>query len=212
MPDLDGIEVARQIRALNSASALLPLLAFTSSYSPGTRNFKEMGFNGFLSKPVHRDKLIHMLEQLLAEKGEEQPITPSQVVEPAKQAVRILLAEDNPVNRKLATYLFTKGGYQVRTVNNGVKAVEVYTSAPDEFDIIFMDVQMPDMDGIDATRTIRSRGFKKIPIIAMTAYAMKGDREKCLQAGMNDYISKPIKQEAVFAMIKKWTLKDDKIG
>lgn len=212
MPDLDGIEVARQIRRLNSASALLPLLAFTSSYSPGARNFKDLGFDGFLSKPVHRDKLIHKLERLLAERGEEQPIAPSQVAEPAKQAVRILLAEDNPVNRKLATYLFINAGHQVKTVNNGAKAVNLYTSAPDDFDIIFMDVQMPDMDGIEATNTIRSRGFKKIPIIAMTAYAMKGDREKCLQAGMNDYISKPIKQEAVFAMIKKWTLKDDENG
>jgi len=211
MPDLDGIEVARQIRGLNSASALLPLLAFTSSYSPGARNFKELGFDGYLSKPVHRDKLIRMLEQLLAERGQVEETAGKKENPPLAgtptQSIRILLAEDNPVNRKLATYLFTKGGHEVRAVNNGVKAVNVFTAAPDDFDIVFMDVQMPEMDGIEATRTIRARGFEKIPIIAMTAHALKGDREECLQAGMNDYISKPIRREAVFAMVKKWALK-----
>jgi len=213
MPDLDGIEVARQIRGLNSVSALLPLLAFTSSYSPGARNFKELGFDGYLSKPVHRDKLIRMLEQLLAERGQVEETAGKKENPPLAgtptQSIRILLAEDNPVNRKLATYLFTKGGHEVRAVNNGVKAVNVFTAAPDDFDIVFMDVQMPEMDGIEATRTIRARGFEKIPIIAMTAHALKGDREECLQAGMNDYISKPIRREAVFAMVKKWALKNN---
>jgi CheY-like chemotaxis protein len=104
-------------------------------------------------------------------------------------------------------HFFTKAGYRLETVNNGAKAVNLYTSGPDDFDIIFMDVQMPEMDGIEATRVIRSRGFTEIPIIAITAQAMKGDREKCLAAGMNDYISKPIRREAVFAMVKKWALK-----
>ncbi|MCP5049891.1 MAG: response regulator, partial [bacterium] len=134
-------------------------------------------------------------------------LTQHSIVDEAKQSTRILLVEDNPINQKLANRLLTKAGYQVKVVNNGVEALSLYTAAPDQFDVIFMDVQMPEMDGIEATHVIRSKGFTEIPIIAMTAQAMKGDREKCLEAGMNDYISKPIKQEAVFAMVKKWTFK-----
>jgi CheY-like chemotaxis protein len=214
MPDISGIEVARQIRRLNSPSAHLPLLAFTSSYSQRAKDFRDLGFDGFLPKPVRRSKLIQMLEQLLGERGEtrteketpkgEGMLTQHSIADAAKQSTRILLVEDNPINQKLATRILSKAGYQVKVVIDGLEAVSVYTSAPDQFDVILMDVQMPEMDGIAATRAIRSRGFAQIPIIAMTAQAMKGDREKCLEAGMNDYISKPIKREAVFAMVKKW--------
>lgn len=124
-----------------------------------------------------------------------------------KQSVRILLAEDNPVNQKLAHLVLTKAGYTVTIADNGKEAVEIYSRSPDTYDLIFMDVQMPEMDGIEATRTIRAGGFNDIPIIAMTAHAMKGDRERCLAAGMNDYIAKPIKRELVFEMINIWILK-----
>ncbi|MBW2109738.1 MAG: response regulator, partial [Deltaproteobacteria bacterium] len=117
---------------------------------------------------------------------------------------RILLAEDNPVNQKLARMMLTKAGYHVDIVNNGREAVEKYTNSPDDFDIILMDVQMPEMDGLQAAKTIRKDGFNKIPIVAMTAHAMKGDREKCIEAGMSDYITKPIKKEVVFEMVEKW--------
>jgi signal transduction histidine kinase/ligand-binding sensor domain-containing protein/DNA-binding response OmpR family regulator len=219
LPDLSGIEVAQQIRSLDSPAAGLPLLAFTSSYPQRAKDFSDLGFNGFLLKPVRRSKLIQMLEQLLGEKGEnrtekerakrEGMLTQHSITDAAKQSTRILLVEDNPINQKLAVRLLTKAGYQVKVVNNGGEAVSIYTAAPDQFDIIFMDVQMPEMDGKAATRAIRSRGFAEIPIIAMTAQAMKGDREKCLEAGMNDYISKPIKREAVFAMVKKWALRKE---
>jgi len=158
-----------------------------------------------------------MLEQLLGESGENREIkreketfpagemlTRNSITDTAQHATRILLVEDNPINQKLIQRLLTKAGYQVKVVNNGFEAVSIYTAAPDQFDIIFMDVQMPEMDGKSATRAIRSQGFAQIPIIAMTAQAMKGDREKCLEAGMNDYIPKPIKREMVFNMIKKW--------
>ena len=87
---------------------------------------------------------------------------------------------------------------------NGREAVDLFTSEPDRFDLILMDIQMPRLNGIEATRLIRERGFRDVPIIAMTAQAMKGDREKCIKAGMNDYIAKPIKRETVFAIVKKW--------
>ena len=160
---------------------------------------------------------FHLSAQM--EKSGKKPVKPIQpvslkgkkvlIADAAKQSTRILLVEDNPINQKLATRLLTKAGYQVKVVNNGLEAVSNYTAAPDQFDIIFMDVQMPQMDGKAATRAIRSQGFAQIPIIAMTAQAMKGDREKCLEAGMNDYISKPIKRELVFAMVKKWAFNEE---
>ncbi len=128
-------------------------------------------------------------------------VTPDQ----NRRLIQILLAEDNLINQKLTTHLLIRAGYQLEVVKNGREAVIAYCTEPDKFDIILMDVQMPEMDGIEATRIIRDCGFTHIPIIAMTAQAMKGDREKCLQSGMNDYISKPIKKDMLFAMVQKWT-------
>ena len=120
-----------------------------------------------------------------------------------RDGARVLLAEDNLVNQKLAKLMLGKAGYQVEVANNGLEAVEKYTAAPDDVDLIFMDVQMPEMDGKEATAAIRKLGHHSVPIIAMTAHAMKGDRDMCLQAGMNDYLTKPIKRESVFAIIEK---------
>jgi len=100
--------------------------------------------------------------------------------------------------------ILTKAGYRVKVANDGLEAVAEYTNSPDEFDLIFMDIQMPGMDGIAATTTIREKGFGSIPIIAMTAHAMKDDRKRCLESGMNDYISKPIKREKVFKVLENW--------
>ena len=102
--------------------------------------------------------------------------------------------------------MLTRAGYQLEIVQNGEEAVERFISAPEHFDLILMDVQMPVMDGKEATRTIREKGFKDIPIIAMTAQSMVGDREKCLDVGMNDYISKPIKREEVYHIVRRWAI------
>jgi signal transduction histidine kinase/ligand-binding sensor domain-containing protein/CheY-like chemotaxis protein len=217
MPDISGYEVARMIREPNSPSPHLPLLAFTSSYSRESKIFRNSGFDGFLSKPVQKTKIIEMLAHILGKNKDKigklerkEVITHYSIIDAAKQSKRILLAEDNPVNQKLANFLLTKAGYHVEVVNNGKEAVETYLADPDKFDLIFMDVQMPEMNGMEAARKIRKLGFVDIPIIALTAQAVKGDREKCLEAGMNDYISKPIKREAVFKMVKKWTLEKSK--
>ncbi|MBW1870390.1 MAG: response regulator [Deltaproteobacteria bacterium] len=137
-------------------------------------------------------------------------MTQYSVLEEMKHSVRILLAEDNPVNQKLAKMMLTKAGYQVEVANNGKEAVEKYTASPKDFDLIFMDVQMPEMDGLEATKAIRQGGFNSIPIVAITAHAMGGDRAKCLEAGMNDYITKPIKREVVFEVLEKWVLGREK--
>ncbi|MCX6581115.1 MAG: ATP-binding protein [Candidatus Aminicenantes bacterium] len=118
--------------------------------------------------------------------------------------LHILLVEDTPINQKLARFIFMNAGHRVAVANNGKEAVEIFTSAPGNFDMIFMDIQMPQMTGIEATRFIREKGFKDIPIIAITALSMKGDREKCLAAGMNDYIAKPIKKDAILDLVTKW--------
>jgi CheY-like chemotaxis protein len=134
-------------------------------------------------------------------------LTRHTLVEEAKHSIRILLAEDNPINQKLARFMLNKAGYHLDIVTNGKEAVEAVTKNPDTYDIILMDVQMPVMDGIEATRLIKQQQKgKDIPIIAVTAEVMKGDKEKFLQAGMDDYISKPIKREVVFEMVKKWTM------
>ncbi len=210
--DISGYEVARQIRGADYPDPTIALLAFTSFSTPRSRDLKESGFDGYLHKSVLRAKLFDVLEQLLnrnaaiEDTGEIDPIVSTQAIaEPLKHSIRILLVEDNPINQKLAYFLLTKAGYSVDIAANGKEAISIYSADPSSFDMIFMDVQMPEMDGKEATKKLRSNGFTAIPIIAMTAQAMKGDREKCLDAGMNDYISKPIKREVVFEMVKKWT-------
>jgi CheY-like chemotaxis protein len=149
-------------------------------------------------------RLLNQNQTESTEPENKKLLTQHSIDDEAKHSIRILLAEDNPVNQKLARFMLTKGGYRLKVVDNGKEAVETYSQTPQNFDIILMDIQMPELDGRQATRAIRSMGFADVPIIAMTAESMKGDREKCIEAGMNDYISKPIKREAVFEMVKKW--------
>ena len=119
-----------------------------------------------------------------------------------KYPLRILIAEDNPINQQLAMIVLTKMGYEPELAENGQEAVE--KQQKDKYDIILMDVQMPEMDGMQAARVIRSEQKVQPVIIAMTANAMQGDREDCLGAGMNDYICKPFKPHEIAAMIIKW--------
>lgn len=212
MPKVSGYQVAKEIRKHKDPRvANIPILAFSSSISKRTKMYREAGFDGFLPKPVQRYKLLTMIRRLLGEKidSEEERekrtvITQHSLTEEAKHAINILLAEDNLVNQKLARYMLTKAGYQVEVANNGQETVEKFTKEPERYSLIFMDVNMPEMDGREATRVLRNRGYTDIPIIAMTADAMKEDRDKCIEAGMNDYLAKPIRREHVYGMIRKW--------
>jgi len=252
MPSVSGYEVAKRIRNPKHAFSDLKLIAVSSLMERDAQTCEEAGFDGFLAKPIRRDKLFQMLEGVMGERGEELEAqnsfsrppagrslrrrarshsgevgklkgkdgseratiaTQYSVREDKKHSVRILLAEDNPVNQKLAKMMLTKAGYRVDLVNNGQEAFEKYTSSPQDFDLILMDVQMPRMDGIEATKAIRAKGFSAIPIVALTAHAMKGDNEMCIEAGMNDYITKPIKREIVFETLEKWVFsKEDQFG
>ncbi len=213
MPDMSGYDLAVKIRDPGGQFSTLPLIALSSSSKRDANRCQEAGFDGFLTKPCRRERLFQMIELVIGgreAKGARDELVRKKIVtqytvrEDRKHSVRILLVEDNPVNQKLAEMMLTKAGYRVEVANDGREAVDRYTTSPDDFDLIFMDVQMPEMDGFEATRGIRERGFDKIPIVAMTAHAMKGDSEKCIELGMNDYISKPIKRETVFEIIEKW--------
>ena len=211
MPLINGFELAEQISRSSSPATAIPLLAYTSSTEKIAARCKEAGFSAFLNKPCRRPILFRTISKLLGAENsgdipaeEKKLVTQYSVREELKHSVRLLLAEDNLVNQKLAAMMLGKAGYSVTVVGNGRLAIESYSASPESFDIILMDVQMPEMDGLEATRQIRSRGFKEIPIIAMTANAMVGDREICLESGMNDYISKPIKREVIFEVLNKW--------
>jgi len=232
MPTISGYEIARQIRNADQKISGLPLLALSSTTDRDRAQCLKAGFNAFLTKPIYRKKLFQMLEWLISgitidtrKKDTTQPkiYTQYSIKEEIKQSIRILLAEDNLVNQKLATLILEKAGYQVEVADNGIQAVEKYTSHPDQYDLLFMDIQMPEMDGFMATAAIRKYESeslsnpnsqhaaeikpRRIPIIALTAHALKGDREKCLASGMDGYISKPIKRESVFKIIEKFVFK-----
>jgi CheY-like chemotaxis protein len=233
LPEVDGCELARLIRAMRPPHSGLPLLAISPPLPGNARTCEAAGFDGFLAKPIRRDKLFQMVEKLFGitperrgsfSESERRILTQYSVREERKRSVRILLAEDNLVNQKLAQLMLSKAGYQVEIAGNGREAFEKYASEPSAYDLILMDVQMPVMDGFHATRSIRAwemesdlkpRGARqtsgqvahaprRIPIIAVTANARQQDQNACLAAGMNDYISKPIKREIIFEVIAKW--------
>ena len=211
MPVMSGYELARQIRS--STFSNMPLVALSSDNIGSAKRSEGAGFNGFLPKPIDRKKLLNMISQLLGVQQDakyklpDEILTQYSLIENQKNAISILLAEDNPVNQKLVIKLLTKAGYNVEVVNNGREAVDKYVAEPNKYDIIFMDIQMPVLNGIEATTLLREQGFKQLPIIAMTANAMKGDREKFLALGMDDYIAKPIKRELIFKVLNEYALK-----
>jgi two-component system, sensor histidine kinase and response regulator len=211
MPVISGFELAKMIRGSKLKSKNIPFLAYTSSTEKIAKKCKDVGFTAFLNKPARRSILLRTLSRTLGTgseiadpAAEKKLVTQYSVREEIKQSIRLLLVEDNLVNQKLAKMILTKAGYSVEVAANGKIAVDMFSSNPDTFDTIIMDVQMPEMDGYEATRQIRELGFTEIPILAMTANAMKGDRELCLEAGMNDYITKPIKRDIVFNLLDKW--------
>jgi PAS domain S-box-containing protein len=213
MPGRTGLELVKEIQSIPSFKDL-PLVALLSAGESCSKTCKEAGFTATLPKPPRRQKLIHLVANILeipyGDKAAQQDVTfkDSILGELDKSSIHILVAEDNLVNQKLALRMLGKDGWQVEIAENGQKAVDMIIEK--KFNIVFMDIQMPVLDGRQATRVLREKGFIDLPIVAMTAEAMKGDREKCLEAGMNDYISKPIKKEKVTEAILKWVVRIEK--
>ncbi len=199
MAGMDGFEVAEKIN--NSSRSNVPsIIMLTSAGQKGDAvRCHEAGVAAYLLKPVNQSDLLAAVRTvtggLKKQEGsmEERPLVTRHTLRESKRDIHILLAEDEFINQTLAIALLEGEGWQVASVNNGREAVQAL--AADDFDLILMDIQMPDMDGLKATALIREnekRTGEHIPIIAMTAHAMKGDRERCLDAGMDGYIPKPI--------------------
>ena len=206
MPVQDGFELARRIQA-NPALCGSMIMMLTSADRPeDLSRCQQYGISAYLIKPIKQSEL---LDSIVFAVGARTPLAASATApaQPSKQSAQpksILLAEDSLINQKLAIGLLERWGHRVTVANDGEEAVRL--SAEQPFDLILMDVQMPSLDGLDATRVIRARERETglhIPIVAMTAHAMKGDRERCLEVGMDGYLMKPIRAEQLFRQIEE---------
>ena len=212
MPGMDGETLGRAIKR-DPILKDTRLIMLTSVGGRGdAARFAEAGFDAYLTKPIKQSSLYDCIAVVIgatdAPKTKLAPpiLTQHTVSDTVRADVAILLAEDNPMNQEVARRILLKYGYRPTIVDNGRAAVDAYTSGA--FDLILMDVQMPEMGGFEATGLIRqfdAKTGRRVPIIAMTAHAMKGDRERCLEAGMDDYVTKPIDGEVLRAAIEKWT-------
>jgi PAS domain S-box-containing protein len=211
MPDMDGFAVVEEIRK-DPGLAGATIMMLTSDIGAGDKKrCKELGVTTTLLKPIHQSELLDAIMRALSRPQtiRFQPPAPVQPVEDAARGVtrRFLLAEDNRVNQRLAVILLERRGHSVVVANNGREVLDQLEKAgPNAFDVVLMDLQMPQMDGMEATEEIRQREKRTgahLPIVAMTAHAMKGDRERCLEGGMDGYVSKPISLPILTAEIDR---------
>ncbi len=203
MPYMDGIQVAQNIKRLYP---LIPVMLLSSIGEDYTSEISKL-FVSILNKPVRQHILSkHILNALQPNKLTTSPERNSQEKLPAsfsaQHPLKILVAEDNKVNQKVISYILNKLGYTHAMADNGAIATEM--AAKENYDIILMDMQMPEMDGLQATMLIRKDHAHQPVIIALTANTMEGDQEECLKAGMNDYLSKPVKIEELTDKLEKW--------
>lgn len=209
MPEMDGFRLAEAIRCEESLSEIPIIMLTSATQQKVDAQCRELGINAYLMKPITQSALLEAMADVLgfelhgrAERSSANgPLLPQ-----SARPLRVLLVDDNPVNRRLGAKILEMQNHTVILADNGRQAVELHEK--DSFDLILMDVQMPDMNGFEATAVIRERELlagKRTPIIAMTARAMKGDREECIRAGMDDYVSKPFKANELFEVIYKLT-------
>ena len=221
MPGTDGMELAREIKRDQTVRSTKLVLLTSSSARGDGAEARSAGFSGYLAKPARMDSIRDVLLTVISDAGaEEASLVTRHTVAEARAAaaepsppvdqpftglgLKVLMAEDNTVNQIVLGGMLEALGCEVETAANGQEAVDLW--AAKSFGVVLMDCQMPKLDGFDATAQIREReGQDHIPIIAVTANAMKGDRERCLAAGMDDYISKPIDKEALIAVLERWS-------
>ena len=211
MPEMDGKVLGETIRSYERLKSIFLVLMTSAPQRGDGPKFKQIGFSAYLPKPSTSQRVIKTLELVLGRSGSEEDsvhstlITQHTLTENAKKQLRILIAEDNPINLKVIQKMITNMGYSSKSAENGRVAIEMLST--EDFDLVLMDGQMPEMDGYEATKMIRDTSSSvrdhNIHVIAITANAMSGDEEKCLAAGMNGYISKPIKRETLQQALRK---------
>jgi signal transduction histidine kinase/CheY-like chemotaxis protein len=211
MPDMDGFALAAAVRQ-EKAIKRTNLLMLTSAGQRGDgERCRELGIRGYLTKPMSRADLLEALGTVLAGAGagvgvgSEQAGTPEIVtrhtIAESRRALRILVAEDNPVNQQVAVAMLVKRGHEIHVVGNGREAVDAVREH--DYDVVLMDIQMPELDGFEATAAIRAMDKgKDLPIIGLTAHALSGERERCLSRGMSEYLAKPFKAHELFALVE----------
>ncbi len=203
MPGMDGFEVIRQVRAQAAWKDAAIMMLTSADQGAARAECRELGVGTCLLKPVTPAELLFSMRKVLGSPQAEAaaPPVPELTTTPP---LHILVAEDNAVNQKLATALLEKAGHRVALAVNGVEVVALWREG--DFDLILMDVQMPEVDGFEATRQIREEEQttgRHVPIVATTAHAMTGDRERCLLAGMDEYLSKPIHRQELLAVLAR---------
>ena len=219
MPGMDGMQLARQIGTERAISPTRLLLLTSIGQRGDGEDARKAGIEAYLTKPVRQSELYDAISTVMgtpeAARAERAPLVTRHTLREMHTVARahLLLAEDNPVNQKVAARMLERLGYRVDVAQNGLEALEAL--ARNRYDAVLMDVQMPEMDGYEATAEIRRREDasrrtqRRTPIIAMTANAMQGDREKALAAGMDDYLPKPVRQESLDEVLGRWVSPED---
>jgi len=210
MPGMDGFELVEKImQGEDDGGATIMMLTSVGQRGDAVR-CRELGISAYLTKPIGQSSLLNAVLTVLGRTESALALPPLVTIHSLRETqlpMKILLAEDNPVNQKIAVRMLEKRGYEVIVAENGRKAVTALADQGEKpFDLVLMDVQMPEMDGFEATALIRAGEITSgghIPIIALTAHAMEGDRESCLQAGMDGYIAKPLKSDDLLSAIEK---------
>ncbi len=209
MPDMDGFAVAERIRSDPSIAGATVMMLTSAGHPDDLAQCRDLGVGAYVTKPLRHSELLDAVMTALgrvAVGAGEAPASPA--LPDQGRRLRVLLAEDNPVNQKLAVGILAKRGHSVRVAQNGREAVEAVEEQP--FDLVLMDVHMPEMGGFEATGLIRQReraNGHRLPIVAVTARAMTGDRERCLEAGMDDYLTKPMKVKDLLDIIDRLVVK-----
>jgi CheY-like chemotaxis protein len=210
MPGMDGFSTVKRIKQDARLAKSAVIMLTSAGFRGDSARCRELGIDGYLTKPIKRSDLLEAIKLVLgSETGPEASasLVTLHSLREQRARLKILLAEDNRVNQVLAVRLLEKRGHEVTVAGNGLEALEALDQQV--FDLVLMDIQMPEMDGFEATAAIRKgemKSGKHIPIVAMTAHAMAGDRERCLEGGMDDYITKPIRLELLLDAIKRCSL------
>ncbi len=219
LPGMNGLELARAIKADPAIASVRLILLTSISQDYDTETLQRHGISAYLTKPVRHSRLFNSITGVMGFLSEK---SSTSAVECGKEdkaeavfGAQVLLAEDNPVNQEVAQHMLESFGCRVELASNGREALEAFSKTP--FDLVLMDCQMPELDGYQVTQVIREKemqgrkdpteqgqGIRRTPIIALTAHAMQGDREQCIAAGMDDYISKPFNRDRLFAVLKRW--------